>query len=319
MSTPIETIQKLLATVMEDGLEEGFRLFTGLYRGRVKDNRDPEERGRIKVVMEDFGHDTALNQWVTPVFVLAGDKRGAFYPPEIGDKVRVVFFAGDQARPLAYFPGWYIDDALPSEFSHSDEHLPHVRGFVSRGGHSILFSDEPDEQFVQLLWHQPEDGDEMFDDPSKSADRTAGVGKTSWLRFTKDGGFQLLANGGECVMSYETDSKQFIVLDSHGNQIVMDDQGLKLQDKEQNYLGLADGDVNIICKNAVNITAKEINFGSGGVALGSPAVNHSVLGELLLAYLTSHTHVATGPTAPTSPPVVPPPPSLLSKSIKVKV
>jgi len=301
---------------MSDGLEEGFRLFTGMYRGKVTDNKDPEHRGRVKVQMGDFGHETAMNVWIDPVFALAGQDRGAFYPSEIGDLVRVIFFAGYQSQPFAYFPGWFTENGLPAEFTFADDHTPYVRGFISRGGHALLMSDEPDKQFVQLVWHKPASAPAE----GESADRT--TGKTSFFRFTKDGGFQLGLNNGEAVFSYltkEGGSGQFQLLDSYSNNITMDDEGIKIQDIEANMIGMYGGEINIICGKAINVMAPEINFGSGGVSLGSPAIMHAVVGEILLAYLASHTHsgVTTGPGV-CGPPVVPPPPSILSKSIKVK-
>lgn len=318
--TPLETVQTLLATVMTDGLEEGFQLFTGMYRAKVTDNKDPKHRGRVKVKMTDFGHESEMNLWITPIFALAGVDRGAFYPPEIGDTVRVVFFAGDRSHPLAYFPGWFIEGALPAEYVHGPDHTPYVRGFITRGGHALLMSDEPGKEYVKLLWHQPDSGDASKSDASKSADRKKG--KTSFLSFTKDGGFQLGANNGELTMSYlpkSGGSGQFQILDSYSNNITMDDEGVKIQDTEANMIGMYGGEINIICGKAINVSAPEINFGSGGVSLGSPAVMHAVVGEILLAYLASHVHagVTPGPGV-CGPPVVPPPPSILSKSIKVK-
>ena len=327
----LETVQKLLATVMVDGMEEGFRLWTGLYRAKVTDNKDPTKSGKVKVVMSDFGHKTAMNVWITPIFAMAGVDRGAFYPPEIGDMVRVIFFAGNQSKPLAYFPGWYLEDALPSEFVHGDDNAPHVRGFITRGGHSILMSDQPGKQFVQLLWHQAEDGDESLTDPSKTAVRPkpgeppAGTGKTSWFRFNDDGGFQLSLSGGEAIFSYipkeGAPSGQFQLLDSYSNNITMDDEGVKIQDTAGNMIGLYGGEINIICGKAINVTAKEINFGSGGMSLGSPAVMHAVVGEILMGWLSSHTHpTGVGPSGPAAAgPTGPPPPSILSKSVTLKV
>jgi hypothetical protein len=293
-----------------------------MYRGKVTDNKDPEHRGRVKVQMGDFGHETAMNIWIDPVFALAGKDRGAFYPPEVGDFVRVIFFSGDQSQPLAYFPGWFIEGALPVEFKHGADHTPYVRGFISRGGHALLMSDEPDNEFVKLMWHQPDSGDASKSDPSKSAAR-APKGKTSMLSFSKDGGFQLVALGGEATLSYSPKNGsaggQLQLLDSYSNNITMDDEGIKIQDSESNMIGMYGGEVNIICGKAINVSAPEINFGSGGVSLGSPAIMHAVVGEMLLAYLASHTHsgVTTGPGV-CGPPVVPPPPSILSKSVKVK-
>lgn len=315
---PLEMVQTILATVMSDGLEEGFRLFTGMYRGKVTDNKDPKRRGRVKVQMGDFGHETAMNAWIEPVFALAGSDRGAFYPPEIGDLVRVIFFAGDQSKPFAYFPGWFTDNGLPAEFTFADDHTPYVRGFISRGGHALLMSDEPDKQFVQITWHKPASAPAE----GESADRT--TGKTSFFRFTKDGGFQLGLNNGEAMFSYlakEGGSGQFQLLDSYSNNITMDDEGIKIQDLDANMIGMYGGEINIICGKAINVSAPEVNFGSGGVSLGSPAIMHAVVGEVLMTWLASHTHpTGVGPSGPAAAaPTGPPPPSILSKSVKLKV
>lgn len=81
----------------------------------------------------------------------------------------------------------------------------------------------------------------------------------------------------------------------------------------------------------INLKANstEINVdGSGGkvelkgdlVDVGTGASSLAVLGPDLLAWMTSHTHMGDGGPvpAPTSPPLVPPPASLLSNSVKVK-
>lgn len=322
----LETIQQLLLTVMSDGLEAGFQLFTGLYRCKVSDNKDPEERGRIKVIMTDFGHTTETNIWITPIFAMAGKDRGAFYPPEVGDFVRVVFFAGDRSRPLAYFPGWYLEDALPSEFVHGSDHTPYVRGFISRGGHSVLMSDEPGKQFVQITWHKPADGDAALSDTSKTADRTPTSGQLSWLRFTDDGGFQLVLNTGEATISYipkDAGGGQLMLSDSYSNTVVMDEEGVKLQDTNGSMIGMYGGDINLITEGKVSIAAKELDLGGAGVSLGSPALFSGVLGEILLAWLSAHTHLSAAPGNPTGPaaaaPTGPAPIAALSKSIKVKV
>jgi len=144
----------------------------------------------------------------------------------------------------------------------------------------------------------------------------------SWFRFDKEG-FQLSVNGGEFTMSYIMDAKQFQILDSHSNSVTMDDEGIKLQDTKNSMIGMYGGDINILTDGKLSIAAKELDLGGAGVSLGGPlALFSAVLGETLLAWLAAHTHVAAGATAPTGPaaaaPTGPPPPTILSKSIKVK-
>lgn len=87
-------------------------------------------------------------------------------------------------------------------------------------------------------------------------------------------------------------------------------------DNKGNLISLDKGKLNIVVDGNANITAKSVNLASSGVALGSPAPYSVPIGELLMTYLATHTH-PTG-VGPSGPPLVPPTPSLLSRSVKMK-
>jgi len=61
-----------------------------------------------------------------------------------------------------------------------------------------------------------------------------------------------------------------------------------------------------------------VNVGAGGVLLGADLATFSaVLGEPLMTWLATHNH-GTG-VGPSTPPIIPPPPTILSQSIKLKL
>ena len=77
----------------------------------VKDNKDPQKMGRIKV---QFVWQTGeeVSPWLDTSQVYAGDQRGFYWMPEIGDKVIVGFINGNPN--YAYVKGsLYRKDHLP--------------------------------------------------------------------------------------------------------------------------------------------------------------------------------------------------------------
>jgi hypothetical protein len=67
-----------------------------------------------------------------------------------------------------------------------------------------------------------------------------------------------------------------------------------------------------------NIQAKKIDLAADSVAVGQGASALAVLGPQLLAWLNTHTHVATAPGAPTTAPMAPAPSSVLSNTVTIK-
>jgi hypothetical protein len=65
-----------------------------IYRAIVADNRDPAERGRIKVMIPSIT-GTAISEWVWPVVT-----GGYLFIPEPGEQVWVMFENGDQDVPV---------------------------------------------------------------------------------------------------------------------------------------------------------------------------------------------------------------------------
>ena len=68
----------------------------------VRDNRDPDRHGRVKIECEAIGEKgQVLSQWVDPEFSFAGAERGFFFVPAVGEIVIVEYVtssAGEQIR-----------------------------------------------------------------------------------------------------------------------------------------------------------------------------------------------------------------------------
>jgi uncharacterized protein involved in type VI secretion and phage assembly len=76
----------------------GERYF-GKYRGTVVNNLDPEQRGRIQVMVPDVTN-LMLSSWAMPCFPVGGMQTGFFAVPLIGAGVWVEFEAGNPDYPI---------------------------------------------------------------------------------------------------------------------------------------------------------------------------------------------------------------------------
>lgn len=319
-----DPLQGFKNVVKDQGLEKAARSFYGVYRALVLRNDDEEERGRIQISCPDVGHadDKGPDVWVSPAFAGAGDRTGWFYPPHVGSAVWVNFDLGDPAKPKLYWGGWFTKSdgkfPPPKEFGYKNK-KPQKRGFRSRAGHFLIFDDEPGNETVRLLWHKIQDGDPAKTDLDKVAKEIEAAGEASLLSFEKDGSIQLLNMKGAKIL-LDVTNKQIVVQDETGNLVTMDKNGITLMDQAgggASFVQLNNkGDINLAASKNVNLNAPNVNIKSGGVFLTDAAVLSAAVAEPLLAWLTTHIH-GTG-TGPSSPPIVPPTPTIKSQVVKLK-
>jgi len=101
----------------------------------VTDNKDPKKWGRIKVKFDWF--QGIESPWIRIINQHAGDKRGTYFIPEIGDEVMVGFEHGDPRYPYvlgAVYNGKNFNEAAYD----GDNNLKVIR---TRTGNEILFDD----------------------------------------------------------------------------------------------------------------------------------------------------------------------------------
>lgn len=81
------------------------KLYYGKYRGTVKNNIDPEVRGRLLVNVPAVMGMTAMT-WALPCFPYAGQLAGSFMVPPINAAVWVEFEGGNPKSPI-WVGGFY--------------------------------------------------------------------------------------------------------------------------------------------------------------------------------------------------------------------
>jgi uncharacterized protein involved in type VI secretion and phage assembly len=87
--------------------------FFGKYRGTVVNNVDPEQRGRVQVMVPDVA-GFALTSWAMPALPIGGLQMGLFSLPMVGSGVWVEFEQGDLDYPIWTGVYWGSSAELPA-------------------------------------------------------------------------------------------------------------------------------------------------------------------------------------------------------------
>ncbi|MCX2731945.1 phage baseplate assembly protein V [Saccharopolyspora sp. NFXS83] len=119
--------------------------FLGKFRGRVVDNADPLQIGRITAQVPDVLGDVA-STWALPCLPFTGRGAGQYVVPQVGAGVWVEFEQGDPSFPI-WTGCWYGDRSeLPPDAL--GERQPVV--IRTPGDHKLLMSDVPGGEGILL-------------------------------------------------------------------------------------------------------------------------------------------------------------------------
>ena len=111
----------------------------GVYTASVLDNRDPE--GLARVLVRVSGVDDAAasrGAWARVATMMAGQNRGTFFLPEIGDEVLVAFERGDLRVPYVIGALWNAKARPPA----TSRDATTTKTIKSRSGITLRFSDD---------------------------------------------------------------------------------------------------------------------------------------------------------------------------------
>jgi uncharacterized protein involved in type VI secretion and phage assembly len=123
-------------------------LFQGGYLAEVASLEDPERASRVQVRLLNFdgvdSHDGPV--WARVACPFAGNNRGAFLLPDVGDEVLVVFINGDPRLPIVVGGLWNGSSAPPETISGGRNRRKVIR---SRNGVKLTLDDQDgQEQFI---------------------------------------------------------------------------------------------------------------------------------------------------------------------------
>ena len=121
----------------------------GVVTGIVSNNQDPDGMGRVKVKFpwREKGDES---HWARVATLMAGNDRGSYFLPEVGDEVLVAFEQEDISYPYVIGVLWNGQDKPPETNSDGKNN---IRKIKSRSGHEILFDDNSEQKKGKLEIH----------------------------------------------------------------------------------------------------------------------------------------------------------------------
>lgn len=185
----------------------------------------------------------------------------------------------DEGRVKVKFP-WFDGGATISEWCR-------VSQLYAGGGYGSVFVPEKDDEVLVAFVH----GDMRF--PIVLGGLYNGVDKPPTAR-----------DGGRDQKTIRTKA---------GHEVLFDDGA-----KEIRITTAEGGNVTVTATGEIKLSAKKVTIEADSVDLGGGATQRAVLGDAFKTAFDTHTHTATGPTAPTTPPVLPLPPAVLSSKVTVE-
>lgn len=93
--------------------------YYGVYQGIVTNTKDPEKRGRIKVLCPAILNAKVESAWCDPCVPIAYDNGGDFCIPQIDEAVWLMFIEGDSNKPV-YLGGWWRKEKTPFGMNYDD-------------------------------------------------------------------------------------------------------------------------------------------------------------------------------------------------------
>ncbi len=123
-------------------------LFHGAQLAIVEDLNDPDNRARVKVRL--LGSDGVADHdgpiWARVACPFAGDNRGTFFIPDVGDEVLVSFVQGDPRFPIVLGGLWNGSAQSPASISGGKNYLKVIR---SKNGVKLTLDDhDGQEKFI---------------------------------------------------------------------------------------------------------------------------------------------------------------------------
>jgi len=121
----------------------------GVVIGIVTNNQDPDGMGRVRVRFpwRDEGDES---YWARIATMMAGNDRGSFFLPEVGDEVLVAFDHGDLNHPYVLGALWNGVDTPPETNADGKNN---IRKIKSRSGHEIIFDDNEEQMQEKIEIH----------------------------------------------------------------------------------------------------------------------------------------------------------------------
>jgi uncharacterized protein involved in type VI secretion and phage assembly len=137
--------------VMESRAARGYGgRFYGAYPALVRDVRDPDNQGRVKIALP-WSPDSAgasYEVWARVSTLMAGNNQGSWFIPDTGVEVLVTFLGGDPRHPCVIGAFWNGQDAPPQSMDGSGNN--NIKQLRSRNGVAMTLDDTQGQEKLTL-------------------------------------------------------------------------------------------------------------------------------------------------------------------------
>jgi uncharacterized protein involved in type VI secretion and phage assembly len=261
-----------LDAMVADHMEQARNRCYGKYRGFVTNNKDEQQRGRVRLKVPALFGDAELG-WAEPCLPFGGlPEQGFFAIPEVGAQVWVEFEAGDPDKPIWTGAFWPQQADVPAEAQKAE---PTTRLLKTPSGHMLQFDDAKGEERIRL------------------SHRTG-----AQLSVESDGSLTL-TNAKGARITLHADGGKVVVDDANGNTLTMHKAGTVLKDSSGSEIEMTGAGINIKAKSSVTVDAAQVLLGGAG---GEPLLR----GTTFFTMFCGHTHAVNLPLLQTTPPIFPP-------------
>lgn len=163
----------------------------GVVPGRVKENWDKNQPGKVRVEYYLGQKGKMVTQWIPVMSPYVAPSAGAYFLPEVGTEVVVAFLLGRADCPVVLGSFWSSSVPLNKELP--KEKNP-TKTLKTKGGHEIVFSDEAKKE--KLTVTTPGGLSVILDDEKKTATIK-----------DKDGKNTVSLDGGKGELSLDAEKK----------------------------------------------------------------------------------------------------------------
>jgi hypothetical protein len=264
------------------GLVHHARKWYGKYPGVVAKSDRDEGLGWIEVTLP------TVFPKQPPVVARPCFPPGVFWVPPVGAHVWCEFEGGNPNHCL-WVGVWYPEGTVPPE---ADKKPPSSHVLRTPAGHVVELADEDGAERI-IVRHK----------------------QNAFVAFDEDGSIVLSSKTG-ATLYLNAEKDEASVMSPQGHSVSLTDKTISLVHKGGATLEILDGKVQVVAKS-IDL-AGSVNAPGGASLGGGPAgVAFPVaLAPALITWLTSHTHGSA--MGPTSPPMVPPTPTIASQFVTAK-
>jgi hypothetical protein len=253
----------------------------GKYRGFVEDNKDPENRGRLRLRIPSVLGKDVVSGWALPCAPYGGmADQGLFLIPEEKAGVWVEFEEGNLDYPVWVGTFWAKPGGTTEVPKPGDAQTPPTRKILkTRKGHTIELEDADGEEKI-VINHT----------------------KNSFVSIDKDGSVVIGNHKGSTLVLNAKD-ENMVIVEQHGNSVRMTADGVTIVNKDGSAIVELGADLARIMAKNIILQGTSVAVGAGAT---DPPGEPAVLGQTFALMYNTHTHpTAVGPSGPPVPAPLP--------------